>query len=317
MYPNNQQRNNPQNNQQQSFNMANAALSAQQGARGAGPYGQGGWAGQGSNQGYNQPGGGYNDPYNKNAPFNPYNQGGYRDNDDFNNDNRYHEDEGLAGPKLYESSRIGFIRKVYSILSAQLILTAVMCGVVMGSEDVRMYLYQNPWIVLLSAIITIPIMYALGCYPAVARSVPINYVLLFTFTICESILVACICSQYDAKTVFIAAALTAAAVVGLTVYAFTTKSDFTMCGGLLFVLVLVLLVAGIISIFIHNRWLQLFISIFGVLVFAMYLVYDTQLIIGNKSQALGVDDYIWAAMMLYIDIIQIFLHILRLVGDKN
>lgn len=107
----------------------------------------------------------------------------------------------------------------------------------------------------------------------------------------------------DPVTVLIAGGLTAAITISLTIYAFTTKTDFTTCGGFLFVCVTVLIIGGIIGIFIKNRWLKLILSILGVLIFGLYLIFDTQLLTGENKHAFSIDDYIIAAMFLYIDII--------------
>lgn len=218
---------------------------------------------------------------------------------------------------LTKKSRIGFIRKVYMILATQLVITAGITSAVLASDELKFWLRENYWVLIVSSILSIVIVYALGCYKSVARSVPINFILLFIFTICESLLVASISSQYDPSTVMMAACITAAAVVGLTIYALTTKTDYTMCGGLLFALCLVLLVATILAIFIRNRWLQLVISVFGALLFCVYLIFDTQLLLDNHANSLSIDDYIWAAMNLYIDIIQLFIYILRIVGEAK
>ena len=56
----------------------------------------------------------------------------------------------------------------------------------------------------------------------------------------------------------------------------------------------------------------------GVLIYSIYLVIDTQLIMGGKRYELEIDDYILAAFILYTDIIMIFLYILRLLsGNRN
>ena len=57
----------------------------------------------------------------------------------------------------------------------------------------------------------------------------------------------------------------------------------------------------------------------GVLIFSMYVVYDTQLIIGGKHKKFqfSVDDYIFAALALYLDIINLFLYILALLGNNR
>lgn len=244
--------------------------------------------------------------------FNPYGGQGNLDG------HEYADDGGDMGEmSLTKSSRIGFIRKVYCILSTQLLTTAGFTVAVFESDNFRNYLHENLWILIVSMVLSIVCIYAIGCYRTLARSVPINYILLSIFTLAESILVAAISSQYDASTVMIAAALTAAATVGLTIYAFNTKTDFTVCGGILFVLCLVLLVATILGIFIRNRWLQLVISCCGALLFSVYLVYDTQLLLGKHQNSLGIDEYIWAAMNLYIDIINMFLYILEILGKSR
>ena len=62
-----------------------------------------------------------------------------------------------------------------------------------------------------------------------------------------------------------------------------------------------------------NTW-YIFYCAMGVILFGMYLVYDTQLICGKHKLKLSIDDYIIAALILYIDIIQIFLYILEILG---
>lgn len=123
--------------------------------------------------------------------------------------------------------------------------------------------------------ITIITVYALACYEKVARSVPINYILLLLFTLGESYLVCVIASVYEVKIVLISAALTSAIVIGLTLYAIFTKTDFTSCGGILVVCLVALLIGGIIGIFWKNKWWHLALAVVGVIVFGIYLVFDT------------------------------------------
>ena len=47
---------------------------------------------------------------------------------------------------------------------------------------------------------------------------------------------------------------------------------------------------------------------------SIYLIYDTQLIIGGKSRQISIDDYIFAAMSLYVDMIRLFMEILKIVS---
>ena len=52
-------------------------------------------------------------------------------------------------------------------------------------------------------------------------------------------------------------------------------------------------------------------------VYSIYLIIDTQLIFGGKNNELSLDNYIMGAAMLYIDIIQIFLQFLKILGDRK
>ncbi|ESO03372.1 hypothetical protein HELRODRAFT_80314, partial [Helobdella robusta] len=50
------------------------------------------------------------------------------------------------------------------------------------------------------------------------------------------------------------------------------------------------------------------------LLFSMYLVFDTQLLMGDKSNRISEEEYIYAALQLYLDMVQIFLAILQIAG---
>lgn len=114
-----------------------------------------------------------------------------------------------------------------------------------------------------------------------------------------------------------AALLTTVLVVGLTIYAFVTEIDYTKFLIYLFIVGLVLLTASLMAMFIRVPILHTIIAALTVILFGIYLIVDTQLILGKHSTALEMDDYIMAAMLLYIDIITIFLEILKVMGSKN
>lgn len=122
---------------------------------------------------------------------------------------------------------MGFIRKVYAILSTQLVLTACICALSMTSQDFLIWQVENWWVLCITFPLAIIASYALYCYPKVARTTPGNYIWLFIFTLCEAYSVSLICGCVDPTDVFIALSLTSAIVVGITLYCFTNKGpDF-------------------------------------------------------------------------------------------
>ena len=97
-----------------------------------------------------------------------------------------------------------------------------------------------------------------------------------------------------------------------------TKYDITGWGPYLFVALLVMVLFSFVLIFIPTAsfpWIHKLMSGLFALIFCVYIVYDVQLICGGKSHQLSVDDYCFAALMLYIDIVQLFLQLLALFGD--
>lgn len=64
-------------------------------------------------------------------------------------------------------------------------------------------------------------------------------------------------------------------------------------------------------------WLYTLYNVLGLILYSFYLIYDTQLIMGGKRYGLSLDDYVVAAIIIYLDIIMIFLYILSLLGGKK
>ena len=106
-------------------------------------------------------------------------------------------------------------------------------------------------------------------------------------------------------------------VLSLTAYSFYTDLDYTKLAPYLFMAILVLFAASLIGIFIRIPIIHLLISTVTVIFFGVYLIVDTQMIIGRKTYVLEMDDYVMAAMMLYIDIVTIFVEILKILGSKG
>lgn len=112
-----------------------------------------------------------------------------------------------------------------------------------------------------------------------------------------------------------AVGITAAVCLGLTLFAFQTKWDFTVMGGVLFVAVIILMVFGIVAIFVPGKTIQLIYASLGALIFSIYLVYDTQMMMGGKHKySISPEEYIFAALNLYLDIVNIFMYILTIIG---
>ena len=89
-----------------------------------------------------------------------------------------------------------------------------------------------------------------------------------------------------------------------------------MMGGILVCILFGLMIFGIVMIFVaYNKYLQMVYGGAGALIFSLYLVYDTQMMMGGDHKySISPEEYVFAALALYLDVINIFLFVLRLVG---
>lgn len=206
--------------------------------------------------------------------------------------------------------RAGFLRKVYSILSLQLLLTAAGAALFMFHEGVRTFVLSTPTMFYAAIFAPIVLLMMLSCY---RTSHPTNVILLGAFTLCEAYTVGVVCAVYYASglglIVFQALLLTAAVFLSLTAYVLTTKKDFSWLGGGLFAVLCILLFWGVLNIFFDfGSGARLVYSLVGAILFSGYILYDTSEILHR----LGPDDYIEASISLYLDIINLFLYLLEI-----
>ncbi|XP_022114023.1 protein lifeguard 1 isoform X1 [Pieris rapae] len=217
-----------------------------------------------------------------------------------------------------QSIRKAFIRKVYAILMCQLLVTLGFIALFVFHEPTKRYVRENTYLFWVAMAVLFVCMIAMACCENVRRTTPMNFIFLFIFTVAQSFLLGVASSTFDATEVFMAVGITAAVCLGLTLFAFQTKWDFTLIGGGLVAATMVLLMFGLITIFIPtNNIVRLVYASLGVLIFSMYLVYDTQLMMGGKHKySISPEEYIFAALNLYLDIIQIFLFILTIMRNS-
>jgi FtsH-binding integral membrane protein len=116
--------------------------------------------------------------------------------------------------------------------------------------------------------------------------------------------------------------ITAIAFGGLSLVGYTTKKDLTAFGSFLIVGLFGLIIASIVNLFLMNSMLYFIISIVGVGIFAGLIAYDTQRLkmtyyqLGGDREALGVATN-YGALSLYLDFLNLFLLLLRLMGSRR
>jgi len=231
------------------------------------------------------------------------------------------EQEAIFQSFSDKAVRRNFMKKVYGILSVQLTITVGFIAFFMFyiSPSNHYFVQENQWLLWSSMGVSILVLFPMVCVRTLRVSFPINFFLLAIFTIAESICMAMVSTLYETDSVIMAAGATALIVFFLTIFAFQTKIDFTACRGALGCVLFVFIIFGIGMIFIPpSKTMDMVYGGLGALIFSVYLVYDTQMMMGgNHKFSVSPEEYIFAAIALYLDILNIFLYILRAMGQKK
>jgi FtsH-binding integral membrane protein len=146
------------------------------------------------------------------------------------------------------------------------------------------------------------------------KSYPANLLFLSAFTILEAYSISVVTSYYQPRIVVQALILTLGLFVGLTLFACQTKYDFTNWMPYLFGALWFLILFGFVAAFVpHGSTMELIYGSLAALIFSGYILVDTQLIMRHYH----VEEEIAASISLYLDILNLFLAILRILNNQN
>jgi len=232
---------------------------------------------------------------------------------------------------LTRDSRNTFIARVYAILTGQLLLVALSVLLFGKYPIITQWMLTKgkfvPWASILISTITVVFM----SVSERARQIsPLKWQLLAIFSIAEAIVVGLISSFYKSKTVMSAAMSTAVATISVTMYTVwnkDSKRDLSQWGAGLSSMGMIFVCYGIVHLLSQSGILppeflpynEMVYSFLGTSLFTMYLAYHTRLIVSGKHSKyqLNEKDYVFGAVLLYNDIITIFLYMLRFMGGED
>ncbi len=206
---------------------------------------------------------------------------------------------------VYE--RQAFIRRVYGIFFSSLLVTVVVGTFAAGMASVLLPLMMP--ILILNLILGFVVAFT-------RRTTGVNVFLLYMFAATQGLLfgpLLLLANQSAPGVPALAAVLTLTTFGALSMYAVVSGKDFSYLGGFLFMALIGLVVGGIVLMFLHVPMLSLLYSLGGVLIFSGYVLYDTSNILNRHT----INEPITAAIALYLDFINLFLFILRLLMDLN
>ena len=214
-------------------------------------------------------------------------------------EDNYEDDEVI---ELEPEEVTKMLKNTYGLLGATLVFSAITCfvGMTMGID-------LGFWVFLIGALVLLGVTH-------VTKNSAMGLVSVFAFTGWMGLGIGPIIDLYlglanGAQLIGTAGLGTATIFFGLSAYVLMTKKDFSFMGGLLFSGLIVVIVGGIAAYFFQLTGLALAMSCISIFVFSGYILYDTSKIIHR-----GETNYIIATVELYLDILNLFLSLLRVLS---
>ncbi|NWT63819.1 LFG3 protein, partial [Prunella himalayana] len=218
--------------------------------------------------------------------------------------------------------RHAFIRKVYAIISLQLLVTVGIISVFTFVHPVRSFVQRNAAIYYASYAVFLVTYLVLACCQGPRRRFPWNIILLSIFVSGLGLARGpgdffFVCSMYNTKAVLIAMLITAIVAIVVTIFCFQTKARrgvhpaLPSLGQVWGAAALPTLLCSLPA---QVPWLHMLYAAIGAIAFTLFLAYDTQLVLGNRKNTLSPEEYVYGALTIYTDIIYIFTFILQIVG---
>jgi len=222
----------------------------------------------------------------------------------------------------------GFVRKVFALIGTQIMLTVAVVAFIMTNEDVGDYLLENPIILAPAVVLFLVTALVPVCWKQGGRKVPVNYIILYTFvrtkqTFSASVIIAYPCLEVDSNLVVAAGILTFVVAAALIMSVFVVLSiqctvNFQVSTSILYMLFATSVTWFLLSALVPNSsWMDTGLCALGALIFGVYIVVDTAMIVTGSKYGLGNDDYVFAAIIIYLDLMNLFLKILHLLAKMK
>ena len=205
--------------------------------------------------------------------------------------------------------RATLVRRTYGLVFVSVIVTALGVAFCLSQPSVFQAVAQHPFITMLAMFA--PLWMAMRA----RREFPKNIILTLVFTFIEGIFIAPFLALAESRTPGIigqAGILTLSTFGVLTLYAVVSKRDFSAWGSFFIVGLWVLIATSILNFFFQSAIASLWIAGATVLVFSGLLVFDTWRLL--RTNQFGPDDYVPAAVNIYLDLLNLFLALVRLLG---
>ena len=206
--------------------------------------------------------------------------------------------------------RATLVRRTYSLVLISVLVTMVGASFALSQPQLMAAVAQHPFIAFFASLA--PLIMA----SRAKTQFPMNIGLVLLFNFAMGVIISpalFIYGRTQPGLIGQAAVLTLGAFGILTMYAFVSRRDFSAWGSFLIVGVWVLIGTMLLNFFFRSAAVDLWLASVTVLLFSGLLVFDTW----RLRNYYGPDEYVGAAVQIYLDLLNMFMAILRIMGNRR
>ncbi len=213
------------------------------------------------------------------------------------------------------------MKKVYVWMTLALTLTGMTAYYVTINEALMFSIFSNQaifWGLMIAEIAVVLILAA-----AINKlSFPVAAIMMAAYSILNGVTMSAVFVVYTASSITTTFLVTAGTFAAMALVGYFTKKDLTKMGGILLMALIGLIIASVVNFFLNNSTMDYIISFVGVLIFTGLTAYDSQKIKNLMLQCDAVDANsqklaLLGSLTLYLDFINLFLYLLRFLGERK
>ncbi|GHU17597.1 membrane protein [Alphaproteobacteria bacterium] len=213
-----------------------------------------------------------------------------------------------------------YMLNVFSYMSVGLLLTAIVTYVASLSEAFMSFLFSSHVTFFIVALAPVGIVFYLGA-KINDMSAATAKTLFFVYAASVGLSMASIMLIYTTASIVSTFFVTSSMFLSMVIYGYSTQKDLTSWGSFLLMGLVGILIAGIVNAFMRSSVASLVISAIGVIVFTGLTAYDAQRIksyyLESDSSDTSGKKAVFGALSLYMDFINLFMHLLRFLGTRR
>lgn len=239
---------------------------------------------------------------------------------DYNND--FEIKEVARGTDMSVASALpALMRKVYVWMTLALVITGFTAYAVATSPALLMAIVGNRFVLL--GLIVAELALVVGISGAINRlSLAVATLMFVLYSVINGATLSVVFLAFTMSSITSVFFITAGTFATMALVGYTTKKDLTSMGRMLFMALIGLVIATVVNMFMRSSGLDMILNYVGVLVFVGLTAYDTQKI---KEQLMMADNMgeaaqkvaLVGALTLYLDFINLFLYLLRILGKRE